>query len=441
MSEELLTDWNDARLEAALEEIVTGETIPPLRLPDLRAPFRSNRNLRAILGNVLRRPLVAAALVLIVAAAVALIFDPGRPPHEDDDAALEAGGQVWPLEAGARYVYRLRRGADTSVVEQELRGSSLFFPQPERGARQVHLIVETEGTSRRFEYVGAEHDGLHRYLGLEGPERPGLAEKDPGMLLLPLPAGSQREWVAREPQSDSERAWRGRIVDPKVDVSTPAGTFRALHLQLREVGDRGVRSEDIWFVPGTGIVRREIRRGEERLESRELLSRSRGPRPISPGDALTDYLHAHGEAGGRLPEVAWIHLPLRRYLPVTHFARLRTGPGRESLFAIRGTDVWSVDPEDGASLQQILEREGIDDWRSPPLDRERMAVAAELGCRLLLAREGRIKNLEVPEIDLVFGDDGSCRAGPAPGAIDGVAGSRIRVTTDAEGRIHAGRDP
>ena len=264
-----------------------------------------------------------------------------------------------PLQPGACWVYSEQvvgsRGAlpeRTRTVTVDGQGA---LPD---GQRVYQLRIETAGEAApHFQCWSLAADGVRQHLG--DVRRRGALDLDAGpMHWLAIGNGIQKEWQWTGPHDTAvdpmARPWqhRAELVDDDEQVFVMAGAFRAAHIRVQSQRDGTTQlRRDLWFVPGTGIVR-DVYRDAVRQLRRELLSFTAGR------DDAEDRLRAHLDRQLAKPnEPAWNNRPFVRWVDDLPEALLV--PGRiavvktdqwRRLYYVDRTAVHRCDPDGGQSI-------------------------------------------------------------------------------------------
>lgn len=191
-------------------------------------------------------------------------------------AAQAEVSPLLPLHEAARWTYaveyRTARDAPTGPTQLELVDEGAFT-MPD-GTR-VHQLRRTLGDAApTFACWSVRDDGIHEHR-CEHPARRGTMDLDAvplRLLALPLRTGARWQWLGCLADAGDEHAdWRHQATLLATDaaVTVPAGTFRAGHVRIRSERPGALRERELWFAPGTGIVREELRTAALR-EVREL---------------------------------------------------------------------------------------------------------------------------------------------------------------------------
>lgn len=175
-----------------------------------------------------------------------------------------------PLHEDARWTYDVERNAERGRIpakesSEVVDEGGFTLPDGER----VHQLRVSGGRAGTFEGWSVRQDGvfLHSYLRPE--QRGGLLVGAAPIRVVALPLGHAATWEWEGPLAGVEGGtpcmWKHRatLVAAAEEVTVPAGTFRAVHVKIvSEYG--GISHErELWFAPGTGVVRDERRRGAQ----------------------------------------------------------------------------------------------------------------------------------------------------------------------------------
>jgi hypothetical protein len=195
---------------------------------------------------------------------------PGNPSENQTDAAKS----LWPLSTGSRWTYRITddvRGVFEKQVE-------VLGPQAVPGASQAAIAVRSIQPHLEELSWQIDNSGLVVRLREEDRKSGALARVttwNPSTIKS-LSLAKPFDWshsamvheITRGPdgviidEDDKEYIWRVLAVD--VDVTTAAGSFKAMKVQ-RDRPDKTGKERIYWLVPGVGKVREEGERTEELL--------------------------------------------------------------------------------------------------------------------------------------------------------------------------------
>jgi hypothetical protein len=407
-------DWREATLTLALEEHF-GRTAPDVvsalraRIGDGAVPPPAVPP-RAALPAVRRgRPLAAAALMLLGIGAVVAV----AVTRDERAPAQDAKQPLLPLVPGTEWTSAVTRAGSTRDVVRRVLGSVAV---PGVGERQlaVHQVLVRDRGASGFEYWSADERGLLRHANVRGGlpvvEFQPLESGGPWTRVVALPLGTEASWpttVVETRDVDrvaaaggaaaggrSERVSlekRGEVVAPTVEVTVPAGTFRAVHVRLSPAadgtGDTAV--EQLWLAPGVGVVRATREQDGATMEVTELRSFTPG-RPVpEPEQVLRTFLAK--DAGvtnfGPVQSTAWLPASGELLLPSSRFAVVRF-VDRTVVYRVHDGVVVEFDPAATDAWTTLVREEGLTGWRTGLLPQHRCVGLADLALRLLALHQG-----------------------------------------------------
>lgn len=384
-----LHDWREAAVEMALEERFGAA--PPRDLADrivqrvLPSPRRSTARPPSRL---------AAAALLLLGVAVVLGVAWSRPearPAQDRDQRL------LPLEPRAVWTYDVRRDGATS----QRRCTAMAAAAEASTPRYLQLLVQEDGAAG-FECAAIDQDGVWR-RGDAGSSGAWFDGKAAATLLLPLPVGSRTQWdtegeaVPPRPAGPGGGMFAGKVRQPTAShrrgellaaretVKVPAGSFEAAHVRLspRDAAETDQGVLDLWFAPGTGIVRRVLSSGGKEVEVAELTAFTPGRPDPDASAALAAFLRRDAGIANLGPAQAtqWIESPARLVQLHTRFAVV-TFVDRKLVFAVRDGKVAAFDPETTDAWTQLLAAEDMTQWSNGMLPQARCMALGDLAGRI-----------------------------------------------------------
>lgn len=133
-----------------------------------------------------------------------------------------------------------------------------------------HLVAQRAGERNLLhEHWNTEGPGLlvvKGLLAMEGRTKGNVSART--ACLLAAPVGAVTAWNWDEDRKEETVEVRAAVLAFDEQVKVPAGTFRAVHVQIAELTSDVVKT-DLWFARGTGLVR-SVRQAKDRTEVTEL---------------------------------------------------------------------------------------------------------------------------------------------------------------------------
>lgn len=192
------------------------------------------------------------------------------------------------LTKGTKWTYSLKSGSGAKIVL----------------THQVKDMVKVNGIEvaeievihpeySRFQYRGTSGGGLYDYENLYLGHMRGVNEEStPAPLLAPgIKAGAEWNWVEQKafqtggrvtPQQMEEMrrkltlSWHAEVEAVDKDITTPAGTFKALLVRYDAVSEQyGHQTVRRWISPEAGLLKEESGAGEK-MTILELTAFSKG---------------------------------------------------------------------------------------------------------------------------------------------------------------------
>ncbi len=177
-------------------------------------------------------------------------------------SAAGVGPSYLPLEAGNRWVYaKSCRGQNQGEVTVEAKA----LPE-EKGASRFALAGRLIMDDSSFANLVCWTD--ERGVWIRRTEK--KAPADEAILLLKLPAKVGETWTVevKDWEGKAKVDWKFEIA-AEAKIHVPAGDFDTL--RVRWTVETGLFL-DMWFAPGTGIVRQEVTEGNHKEGMLELKS-------------------------------------------------------------------------------------------------------------------------------------------------------------------------
>ena len=181
-----------------------------------------------------------------------------------------ATNDYYPLTAGSRWTYAVtdyehdsNRYEQVAVVDPTQVVDGVAYPvlrqTDRRGTMRAFVIKDERGVF--WQHVGA--------CKAFTPEARTTFTPAAQMLSFPLVRGRTWDWAG-----ELRIAWIKKrirmhceIVDDAAELTVPAGTFRCVHVHIRDYRDAEASEEDAWYAPGIGQVKFATRRTCKELKT------------------------------------------------------------------------------------------------------------------------------------------------------------------------------
>lgn len=201
--------------------------------------------------------------------------EPSPPDETKPQPTPPAPQSYWPLTQGSRWRYRISdplRGVFEKSVSvlgpmpiPEAQGSAIAVKSVQPYLEELSWQLDSRGLVARLREEDRKDGAIARVTtwvpstlkSLSAAQAPGWSADVSAHELTRLPDGSV--------SSEKDKVYSWRVVAVAVEVTVPAGTFKAMKV-TRERPDKADYLRTYWLAPGVGKVREEGERTEELLD-------------------------------------------------------------------------------------------------------------------------------------------------------------------------------
>jgi hypothetical protein len=173
-------------------------------------------------------------------------------------------------EEGTNWTYLRTTSPGGVLAAKAIVSVGVFGTYRRTDGSRWHLVGRRAGERAViFEHWNTEGPGLLVEKGFAADRVPAAAT-----CLLAAPVGAVNTWEWSKDKKAGPIQVRAAVLSFDEPVTVPAGTFRAVHVQIAELDDDVVKS-DLWFARDTGLVR-SLRQDKDGTEETELQTFARG---------------------------------------------------------------------------------------------------------------------------------------------------------------------
>ncbi|MBI3185915.1 MAG: hypothetical protein HYZ28_27585 [Myxococcales bacterium] len=196
-------------------------------------------------------------------------------PPEKAPAPPAAPKSYWPLTAGTSWTYRItdpNRGVfekavtvigPNAVPESNMTAILVRSAQPH--LEEISWQVDMNGLVTRVREEDRKDGALARVTTWAPSTLKALSAAQAQGWSVSVSAHEVERLADGTVNAEKDKVYVWKVVEAEVEVSTPAGTFKAMKVS-RERPDKSDYLRTYWLVPGVGKVREEGERVEELLQ-------------------------------------------------------------------------------------------------------------------------------------------------------------------------------